>query len=375
MNNFKVAKLSAIFACLFLFFFFFSVNMVGAETKIDPIYIFTSPTCPHCASAKDFLKKIEKENNLDLQIHDFTMSQNTEKAKEYYERYSVPFNKQGLVPAIFIGDKYFIGFNDKIGEEISALMLGEAEENKSSKEPFLSENNLSKFSLPMLAIVLGLADGFNVCSLGALLVILGLVMVLRSRKKIFLMGGVFILTTGFIYGLMIFLWHQFFSRITPYVRSMEMALGLLSLVGGLYLLREFYKAYKNGPICSSNNLISRLSPKIEKIFKNRTNWAILLGAVIIFSALVTIIEFPCSAFLPVIFSGILANSHVSLGLAVLYMCLYLLFYMLDEILIFLIAVFTLKIKITSPKFIIFFNLLAALIFIFTGAYYLFGWLA
>jgi hypothetical protein len=45
-------------------------------------------------------------------------------------------------------------------------------------------------------------------------------------------------------------------------------------------------------------------------------------------------------------------------------------YLLDEIIIFAIAVVTLRIKTVSPKFIIFFNLLAAFIFIGLGIYYI-----
>lgn len=361
------------------FLFLISPMSVFAEAgkSSEPIYMFTSPTCPHCISAKKFFEDFQKERGLKLEIHDFNMAQSTDKAKEYYNKYSVPKNEQGLVPTIFIGDKYYIGFSEQIGEEISVYLLGQKQEEKKesdnlAKLPILGEVDLSKFSLPVLAVILGVTDGFNVCSLGASLIILGLVMALGSRKRIILFGGAYILTTALIYGLLMFLWHQLFSLIAPYVKSFEMLVGLLSLVGGVYLLREFYKAYKSGPICSSNNLLSRLSPKIERIFENKKNWLILLGSVIAFSIVVTVIEFPCSAFLPVLFSSIMVNSGISLGMSVFYMCIYLLFYMLDEIIIFLIAALTLKIKIASPKFITFFNLLAAIIFIVVGIYYFFG---
>ena len=360
------------------FLFLISPMSVFAEAgkNLEPIYLFTSPTCPHCISAKSFFENFQQEQGLKLEIHDFNMSQSTDKAKEYYEKYFVPKSEQGLVPAIFIGDKYYVGFSEEIGEEISAYLLGQEQKEEKrnddlAKLPILGEVDLSKFSLPILAVILGITDGFNVCSLGALLIILGLVMVLGSRKRIILFGSAYILTTALVYGFMIFLWHQLFSLIAPYVKSFEMLVGLLSLAGGVYLLREFYKAYKSGPICSSNNLLSRLSPKIERIFENKKNWLILLGSVIAFSIVVTVVEFPCSAFLPVLFSSIMVDSGISLGMSVFYMCIYILFYMLDEIIIFLIAALTLKIKIASPKFITFFNLLAAIIFIVVGIYYFF----
>lgn len=341
------------------------------EALSETIYVLSSPGCPHCTDAKRFFLDFQEDNLLVLNISDNDISQNLDLAKDLYEKYNVPKNRQGLVPAIFIGDEYFIGFNQQTATEINSLLLEKKIDKKSVvKIPFIGEVNLLSMSLPVLSVVLGIVDGFNVCSLGALVIILGLVMVLKSRRRIFLLGGAFLLTTALVYGLMIFLWHQFFTIITPFIKSFELLIGLFSIIGGLYLLREFYKAYKSGPVCSSNNLMSRLSPKIEKIFKNKTNYFVLFGAVVLFAAVVTIVEFPCSAVVPVLFTGILVDSGISLNLSLFYISLFLLFYLLDEIIIFAIAVLTMKIKIVSPKFIIFFNLLAAAIFLFLGVYYI-----
>jgi len=375
---------------------FFSTT---AQAKFTPkeeegkVYIFTSPTCPHCTSAKNFLDNLKKQGDVNFSYQEYTISNNTKLANDFYKEYNVSKNQQGLIPVIFVGDQYFVGFSNQIGEQIKNILtlqsinngqqigdgkIGEDEGGEKSrliKIPILGEVDLLNFSLPILAITLGIVDGFNVCSLGALVIILGLVMVLGSRKRIILMGGAFILTTGIVYGLLIFLWHQFFTLIAPFIRSMEVLIGVLSLVGGIYLLREFYKAYKSGPVCSSNNLMSRLTPKVERIFKNKTNWLVLLSTVVLFALIITIVEFPCSAVLPVIFTSILVESGVSFNASLGYIALFLLFYLLDEVIIFTIAVMTMRIKIVSPKFIIFFNLLAASIFIFIGAYYIFGLLS
>jgi glutaredoxin len=377
--------LSICFLLLLIFPIFSTQAMEIEEIKENEVYIFSSPSCPHCQDAKTFLERLKEENLPNLSIKDHDFSQNINQVKDFYQKYNVPTAQQGLIPAIFLKDKYFIGFNSEIEKNIRDYFLNDSVKDDTSstdekneqkiKLPFLGEVDLLNFSLPVLAIILGIVDGFNVCSLGALIIILGLVMVLKSRRRIFLFGGAFLLTTALIYGLLIFLWHQLFIFIAPYIRSMEMLIGLLAIVGGIYLLREFYKAYKNGPICSSNNLMTHLTPKIEKVFKKNTNWLTLLGAIILFAIIVTIVEFPCSAFLPVLFTSILVDAGISLNMSIFYIGLYMLVYLLDEIILFFIAVLTLKIKIVSPKFIVFFNLLAALIFIFLGINYLWGWLS
>ncbi len=362
-----------VFLIIFFTFLFFIPSPSQANSEPTKIYMFSSPTCPHCLAAKNFFSELKNNELVSFEVEEYDISRNVWRAQEFYRDYQVPAGQQGLVPAIFIDKQFFIGFNDNTKNDIMAYLLEQKTERSNlTKIPLLGEVDLKSFSLPVLAITLGIVDGFNVCSLGALIIILGLVMVLRSRRRIILLGGAFLLTTALIYGLMIFLWHQFFSLIAPYIRSLEVLIGFLAIAGGIYLLREFYKAYKSGPVCSSNNLMSRLTPKIEKIFKNKTNWWVLLGAVILFATVVTVVEFPCSAFLPVLFTSILVESGISLNASIGYISLYMLFYLLDEIIIFLIAVATMRIKIVSPKFIIFFNLLAALIFLFLGAYYLLG---
>lgn len=364
---------------------FLSPIFVQAETtdKQIEVVIFSSPSCPHCSAANSFINELIQADDFDLVLINHSIGDNISLAEDFYHSYDVPQGQQGLVPIIYIADRYFLGFNQDIALEILSYLVsldGDTDlvlettikDEKTIKLPLIGEINIKNFSLPALAIILGTIDGFNVCSLGALILILGLVITLKSRRRIFILGSAFLLTTGLVYAVMIFLWHQLFTLLAPHLRSLELVVGILSILGGIYLLREFYKAYKSGPICSSNNILSRLAPKVEKIFQKKSNWLVLIGVIVLFSGAVTIIEFPCSAVLPVLFSGILVEAGTSQALVLTYIALFILFYLLDELIIFIIAVMTMKIKIVSPKFIVFFNLLAAFIFLGLGIFYLLG---
>ncbi|MFA5644382.1 MAG: hypothetical protein WC928_02530 [Patescibacteria group bacterium] len=367
-------KIKPLFLIIFILIFSFLPSLARAEekeeSKLIEINFFGSPTCPHCLEEKKFLEELKKTYP-QIEINEYEFSKNIDLINNFYEDYQVPKNQQGLVPATFIGDSFYIGFDDSVSKNIENKVINsEEKEEKTIKIPFMGEIDIYKYSLPALAVVLGIVDGFNVCSLGALIIILGLVMVLGSRKRILLLGGFFLLITGLTYGLLIFAWHQFFSVISPYIKSMELVIGLLSIAGGIYLLREFIKSLKQGATCNSGGILAKLSPKVEKIFAKKKNIIILLGVVLLFAGAVTIVEFPCSAFLPVLFASILVEANLSLPVTISYMVLFILFYMLDEIIIFLIAFSTMKIKIVSPKFINIFNLIAALIFLFLGSFYL-----
>ncbi len=367
-------------AILFSLVVFAALPVFGQTDSKPTLYFFGSPTCPHCLAEKAFLDELENKcAQVEIKRYDF--AENLELAKEFYQKYNVSAQEQGFVPLTFIEDRYFIGFNEKIGQNIEnyILELTEGKElleqcsattsEKTIEIPFFGKIDISNFSLPALAVVLGTLDGFNICSLGALVLILGLTLALKSKRKILIFGGIYILTTIIIYGFLIFLWHQLFVFVAPYIKEMEILIGLLALAGAIYFLKEFLKVRKKGATCQFGGISEKFSKKVQGIFESKTSVLALSGAVLLFSAVITIVEFPCSAVFPAIFSGILAEANLPLYLSLLYIGVYVLFYMLDEIAVFLIAVFTMKIWILSPRFIIVLNLVASILLFLLAFYY------
>ena len=225
--------------------------------------------------------------------------------------------------------------------------------------------------MPVLAVILGALDGFNVCSLGALILILGLVLALRSRIKILIFGSIFILTTTIVYGILIGFWYKLFSFVSPYLKIMEILVGCLGIGGGIYFLRQFFKFRKHGATCETETGITgKLSSRIQKVFQERRNVLWIIGSIFLFAIIITMVEFPCSAVVPVMFAGILAESDIAGFSYFSYIGLFMLFYMLDEIIIFLIAVSKMTIWLTSSKFVTWLTLIEAIVLFLLGVYYL-----
>lgn len=350
------------------------------------VNFFYSTTCPYCAQEKIFLEELEKKYS-EIEVNKFVISnqENVDLLKEFYQNYKVPPESQGLVPITFIEGRYFAGFNEKIGRDIESYILEFIEDSlqlngsgKSAKKislPFLGEIDISKFSLLALAVVLGALDGFNICSLGALILILGLVLVLKSRIKMLIFGGTYILTTAIIYGILILFWYKLFSLLSPYLRIMETLIGLLGIGGGIYLLRQFFKFRKQGPTCEidgGKGIVSKVSLKMRELLKKPGNFLLIIGSIFLFAFVITVIEFPCSAVVPLAFAGILAQSQLPTLQYLIYIAIFILFYMLDEFIIFLIAVFTSTIWLASSRFVTWATLVGAVVLLLLGVYYLFG---
>jgi len=361
-------------------------NFVLAQKPFLEINFFYSSTCPHCSAEKIFLQKIEKKYP-EIKINSYLSEdeKNQKLLQDLCKKYGIE-KYLGLVPMTFIGDEFFLGFdNEKEGgvkiensikRQLESRPLKKINESDQKKInlPLIGSLEPSKYSLPVFTIVLGLLDGFNVCSLGALVMILGLMLALRSRKKILILGGAYILTTAVVYTLLIFFWYRLFTLLTPYLRFVQISVGLLAILSGGYFIKEFIRIKKQGATCEINGkkITNNLTSRLENSLKESKNIFFLIGSILIFAALLTLIEFPCSAAVPLVFAGVLAKASLTTFQYLFYIILYIFFYMFDEIVIFLIAVFSLKLWLTSPKFVALSDFIEAIILFVLGLYYMIG---
>lgn len=379
--------MKAIIFSIFVFWLIFGIfNFASAQgVEVD---FFYSPTCPHCAKEKIFLRGLEeKYPDLIVNQYDVVNSQKNRKLlSEFYEKYDVSKSFQGLVPATFTPNKHFIGFDEKVAKELESclreclapggqgLSLSNASIiEKSVKIPLLGEIKLGRLSFPAMAVALGALDGFNVCSLGALILILSLVLAFKSRRKTFIFGGIFLITTAATYGFLIFFWYKLFEAVAPYLSIMNVIIGVFGVSGGVYFLRQFLRTRKNPLVCDSEGggkVSSKFLPKLQKLLSSPSSIFLAAAAVFAFAFILTVVEFPCSAVVPVAFAAVLSHAGLSPVLYVLYIAIYVLFYLLDEIIVFLIAFFTSKIWLSQPRFFKWIILLEAIILFAIGFYYL-----
>ena len=105
---------------------------------------------------------------------------------------------------------------------------------------------------------------------------------------------------------------------------------------------------------------------------NKARTITILVSIFLFAVVITVVEFPCSAAVPVAFAGMLTKANLSGFSYITYIALYVFFYMFDELLVFFIAFFTMKLWLASPKFITWITLIESIIMFSLGAYYLFG---
>ena len=343
-----------------IFLTFLIIIFVGLAINIDlslaqenqaEIYFFYSAICPHCAKEEEFLKELkDKYPEIEIKEYEVISSQENQKTlRDFYEKYQVPEKERGYVPVTFTSTKYFIGFNEQIGKEIESCMktcLGLEEITPQKiKIPIFGEFDISKMSLPILTVTLAALDGLNPCAMWILLFLIVLLINTRSRKRMWLVGGTFILASGVVYYLILAAWLKLFLAIS-YVNLTRILIGVFALVVGAWQIKNFI-GYRG--VCPVTDGSTNLKDKIKNGLQKRAEalaispptLAMIIGLIVLALG-VNLVEFFCSAGLPAIFTRILTLSQIPTFSYHLYLLLYTFIFMLDDIIVLSLAIITLS---------------------------------
>ena len=385
----KILKLFIVL--IFTFFISFSVS---AKEKVT-LYFFYGDGCPHCAEEeKVLLPELEKDKDIEIvKIETWYSEENRELLDKVVDAYNI--GSSG-VPCNIIGDTVVSGYNEyngnkikraikyykehdyidyvekiKNGEEVSINDKFEKQEQKTDKEatidvPFLGKFNVKKLSISSAAVLIGLVDGFNPCAMWVLLFLISTLIGMKDRRKMIILGLTFLLTSGFVYFLIMFSWLNIVISVSTSMLFRTL-IAIFAIAAGIYNLYNFYKNLKSDDGCEVVSKEKRKSifKRIRK-FTHEKRFIIAILGIMALAVSVNIIELLCSAGLPVIFSELLAINNISGTKAIFYNVLYIVFFMLDDIIVFLLAVKTMDVVGFSTKYNKYSHLIGGLIMLVIG---------
>ena len=197
----------------------------------------------------------------------------------------------------------------------------------------------SKLSLPILTIILGAADSVNPCSFFVLLFLLSILLHTKSRKRMLLVGGIFIFFSAFVYFLlMVALLNAAELIELPIVAIIA---GIVAIVFGILNIKDFFFFKKGVSTSISDSQKSELYKQMRKIVK-LTSVPSVIVATIILAISANTVELLCSLGLPLVYTGtILPLFNLSSGMNYMYLLFYNLIYIIPLLIIVTIVVVTL----------------------------------
>ena len=378
---------------------------VKAEGRVVNIHMFYGETCPHCAAEEKFFDEYLKDkDNVKLYRYEvWSHPENVELIKKIQKEMG---NSDSGVPFTVIGKRIIVGYSDDYTpddlkhaieyyldeshtyRDYAGEITGKGDlpknENKTEikketkKEvkkddkkyektvPVLGKINAKKVSLPLLAVVLGFVDGFNPCAMWILIFLITMLLNMKDRKKMWILGLTFILTSGVIYLMFMLAWLNlatFISKIS-YIR---LAIALVAMIVGIVNLNNYIKSLKKDDGCEVVDKKERkkIMNKIISI-TNQKKFILALLGIIVLAASVNIVELMCSIGIPLLFTQILAMNNLSWFSYMIYMLIYIIFFLIDDILVFAVSMITLKVTGITTKYTKYSHLIGGIIMLIIG---------
>ncbi|MCE7793296.1 hypothetical protein K8O68_12785 [Salipaludibacillus sp. CUR1] len=215
------------------------------------------------------------------------------------------------------------------GEEESNCTFSKKETE--DKEMELFGFNITDYSLLMTTLLIGAIDGFNPCSLWALMFLISMIVRLNSRKIILAAGLTFVGTVSFIYGMFILGTFAIVVNIIDYFWIRV----LLFIIASAFAAVNIKEGVMKGPAQFTFSISGSNKKQFIKLIREKMIFSGKIGPLIMASILIgtfaSLIELPCTAGFPVIWNGIMSDQSVGTKTYVFYLIIYIAMYMLIEI--------------------------------------------
>lgn len=403
---------------VFLFLFMFIPFGVSANEKVN-IYLFYGEGCPHCAALEEYLES-EYSDDDRVKVYKYEVWYDSSNQELWQKVAEVTSVEAKGVPYFVIGEDVYQGYSDskvwekKVDKAIKkakkekyndnvgitlGIVKGKVENNTSDNDssssydeskkeadlsdyyeddsndnttlsiPLVGDVELRDMSLPIIAILIGLVDGFNPCAMWILIFLITMLLNFPSRKKMWILGFTFLFTSAFVY----FLFMMSFLKVATFIsgiKVLQILIAIFALIFGFINIYRYFKTKDTGCDVTSKSKRKKIIARIQSILSNKKFMLSVIG--IMFLAIsVNLIELLCSLGLPVMFTEILAYNNVTGVKNVLYIILYILFFLLDDLVVFIIAMKTLKITAISNKYSKYSHLIGGLIMVLIGVLMIF----
>ena len=401
-------KIVRIFGIVLLSLFLFC--NVDAKEKEITMYFFHGDGCPHCAEEEKFIKE-HKDVFKDVKIVKYEVwhdKENVEFLKKVAKKFgveakNVPFNvigntiikgyseSAGTDKKISNTIKYYLNNKDKyndIVQEVKNNNMKIVEENKEAinyeggthviKVPFIGNVDLEKISLGFATVLIGLIDGFNPCAMWVLLFLISVLIGMKDKKKMFIIGFTFLFTSALVYMAIMFSWINIVVQVSESI-IFRIIIAIVALIGGAINVRSYINSMskKDDSGCEvvDDKKRKKIFERIKKFTREKSLALALLG-VIGLAISVNIVELACSAGLPLVFSELLAINNISGFHSFIYVLIYILFFLIDDIIVFSVAMFTMEATGITTKYNKYSHLIGGIIMIIIGILLILepGWL-
>ncbi len=320
------------------------------------LWFFWSERCPHCREALPFVEALSAQHPW-LEVHSLELTRNRENAALYVRMAAALGQEARAVPAFLVCGRMLTGFDGADGIGAQVLTLAESCRSAGAagmglddggapvsaeaqiRLPVLGDIDPKGLSLPLFTLVIAGLDAFNPCAFFVLLFLLSLLVHARSRGRMLLIGGTFVMVSGLVYFLFMAAWLSLFLVVgaSPIVTAVA---GTLALVIGALNVKDWFR-FRQGPTLSiPESAKPGLFRRMRGLLSAEGLGTLMVGAVTLAVA-ANSYELLCTAGFPMVYTRVLTlNGQGGLDYYA-YLALYNLVYILPLLAIVLAFTYTL----------------------------------
>ncbi|MBL0351924.1 MAG: hypothetical protein IPP03_04310 [Dechloromonas sp.] len=305
------------------------------QTEVH-LYLFWSLNCPHCLEARPQILDLARKHPW-IRVHDHELSENRESVRRFVELAEQLGAEAQAVPTLIYCGQMEVGWDDRPGASSEFLARLENCHNGAGTNtamlaptqlrlPLLGEIDAASLSLPVLTLLVAGLDAFNPCAFFVLLFLLSLLVHQHNRRRMFIIGGVFVAFSGLMYFAFMAAWLNLFLVIgsLPWVTA---GAGLLAVTMGAVNVKDFYFFHQGATLSITDGGKADIFQRARRIL-SAGKLPTMLVTTILLAIAANFYELLCTAGFPMVYTRLLTLQEADGARHYLYLVLYNVIYVL-----------------------------------------------
>ncbi|WP_026841260.1 glutaredoxin family protein [Citrifermentans bremense] len=337
-------------ACLALLLLLPPGARAAASELSATLYFFWGVGCPHCTKAKPFLEELKRKYPT-LRIESYEVLEKRENIPLLVAMARARHKEATGVPVFIIGQEMFSGFSAETAAEVEQavrLALQPVAPQKQAAQkpaptppvrlPLLGPVDAQSLSLPVFTVAVALLDSFNPCAFFVLFFLLSLLIHAHSRRRMLLIGGLFVFFSGLVYFVFMAAWLNLFL-LTGGLPAITFAAGIVALFVGAVNVKEFFYFGQGVSLSIPEQQKPKLFARMRRLLRADSLPCLLAGTTVLALA-ANSYELLCTAGFPMVFTRMLTLRELPTYSYYAYLAFYCTIYALPLAVI--VALFTVK---------------------------------
>lgn len=315
------------------------------------LIVFWGVGCPYCAQELEFLEDLG-EDYPELVITSYEVRYEPANLDLFNSTMSERGLEARSIPTTLLGDRVWEGFDAGTGDQIRAAVaaaltgpvpapIPEPEPSAVIDFPLIGAVDVGSGSLVLSTFLIALVDGVNPCSLWALSILLALVLRTGSRRRVLAIGGAFLAVTTLLYGLYIAGIYGFLT-IAANETWIRLAMAGVALGFGVINLKDYFWFRRGLTLTIPDERKPWLYRRMRSVAASDKALPAALAGTAVLAVGVSVLETPCTAGYPLLWTNLLAEQGIGLAGSIPLFALYMLVFLLDELVVFGVALFAMR---------------------------------